>query len=204
MKLTSARSRRAPSPQYTLKRAPVTFTAVANTPYHIAVDGYNGASGTVTLHISALTIMSVPTPSPTGADNIENATTVNNVNMPVVNNASASAQMTEPSHGVGSPARSVWWVWTPISSGSVTIDTSGSSFDTLLAVYSGASPFVSFAGLTTVASNDDAGGTRQSSVTFMAMANTSYYIAVDGYLGATGDIHLHLSDLLGASLPINY
>src|SRR5262245_52493047 len=33
--------------------------------------------------------------------------------------------------------RSVWWTWTAPADGAVTISTAGSSFDTLLAVYTG-------------------------------------------------------------------
>jgi hypothetical protein len=45
-----------------------------------------------------------------------------------------------------------------------------------------------------VASNDDdpAGHTLTSSLTFSAVAGTTYYFAVDGYHGATGNITLNL------------
>ena len=79
-------------------------------------------------------------------------------------------------------------------SGSVTINTFGSNFDTLLAVYSGTSANVLV--LVPVASNDDSGSGRQSSVTFSAVGGTTYYIAVDGYNGATGSITLTLTSLL--------
>ncbi|TXT39234.1 MAG: hypothetical protein FD138_122, partial [Planctomycetota bacterium] len=179
------------------RQSSVTFTAVAGTAYHIAVDGFGNSSGNITLNISAMTSAPAPgVPPGAGADSVGSATVVTSVSMPVVNNSTATSEVGEPYHAGINGGYSVWWLWTPVSGGSVTIDTSGSNFDTLLAVYSGPGVFVSFAGLTPVASNDDSGGTRQSSVTFVATAGTSYYIAVDGYHGAFGDIHLNLSSLL--------
>jgi hypothetical protein len=58
-------------------------------------------------------------------------------------------------------------------------------------VYNG----TSLTGLSTVASNDDdpAGGTLTSAVTFNAVAGQTYWIAVDGYNGATGNITLNVA-----------
>ena len=75
----------------------------------------------------------------------------------------------------------------------LTIDTLGSSFDTLLAVYTG----TSVSSLTAIpgGSNDDspAGGTTTSKVTFAVTAGMTYQIAVDGYGGVSGSITLHLN-----------
>jgi hypothetical protein len=62
----------------------------------------------------------------------------------------------------------------------------GSSFDTVLGVYT-------WNGTTfnSVAQNDDAGSARTSAVVFDTPGNTTYYIAVDGYGGATGSITLN-------------
>ena len=66
-------------------------------------------------------------------------------------NASATKETGEPSHGGNSGGASVWWSWKAPRSDTVTITTSGSSFDTLLGVYTG----TSVSALTTIASNDD-------------------------------------------------
>jgi hypothetical protein len=71
----------------------------------------------------------------------------------------------------------------------VTISTIGSSFDTLLGVYTG----TAISNLVLVASNDDAEGSLQSDVTFQAAAGTTYQIAVDGFDGASGEIVLTLT-----------
>ena len=84
---------------------------------------------------------------------------------------------------------SVWWSWVAPASGPVTISTVGSTFDTLLGVYTG----TNVATLTLVASDDDSGGNTTSLVTFNATAGTEYAIAVDGWHGAQGVITLNVS-----------
>src|SRR5207249_11919057 len=84
-------------------------------------------------------------------------------------NVGATKETGEPNHAGNTGGKSVWWSWTAPSAGSVTIDTRGSGFDTLLGVYTG----TSVSSLTTIASNDDSAGV-QSSVTFNALAGTTY------------------------------
>jgi hypothetical protein len=110
-------------------------------------------------------------------------------------NVGATKESGEPNHAGNSGGASVWWNWTASSNGQMTIDTFGSSFDTLLAVYTG----TSFP-LTNKASNDDSGG-LQSQVVFDVNAGTIYRIAVDGYGGATGNITLNWSLILSDTTP---
>jgi hypothetical protein len=112
------------------------------------------------------------------------------------NNATATKETGEPKHAGNAGGKSLWWTWTAPSSGSVTIDTAGSNFDTLLAVYTGSS--VSALTAVTGGSSDDASSTvTTSKATFNVTAGTVYQIAVDGYAGASGNITLHLN--LGAA-----
>ncbi len=95
-------------------------------------------------------------------------------------NIGATKETNEPNHGQGTGGASVWYKWVPASTGNVTFDTRTTPFDTSLAVYTGGSVGT----LTKVESNDDEdyyGGIYTSRLTFRAIANTSYYIAVDGY-----------------------
>jgi len=79
--------------------------------------------------------------------------------------------------------------WTAVSSGTCTIDTFGSSFDTVLAVYTGDA----LQSLFRVTSNDDA-GRRESKVVFEAVGGVSYHIAVDGFSSTDrGTIAMHVS-----------
>lgn len=96
----------------------------------------------------------------------------------------------EPNHAGNSGGKSVWWKWTAPAAGQFSLDTHGSSFDTLLAVYTGNS----VSALTTIASNDNdgtAGGT--SSLLLQAQAGKEYAIAVDGVSGAAATAILNWS-----------
>ena len=101
-------------------------------------------------------------------------------------NVNASKQEGEPNH-FSAGGRSVWWRFTPFSSGLVTITTAGSNYDTLLAVYTGSA----VNSLTQLAANDDCIG-LQSCVTFFAVAGTTYRIAVDGFNALSGNIQLNV------------
>lgn len=93
--------------------------------------------------------------------------------------------------GVGG-GKTLWWTWKAPSSGTVTITTEGSTFDTVLGVYTG----TSVRSLTQVVANDDennTGAIYTSKVTFSAVAGKTYQIAVDGYKGISGSIKLSLN-----------
>lgn len=106
-------------------------------------------------------------------------------------NVGATLEAGEPEHAGDSGGASAWWSWTAPRSEPTTITTSGSSFDTLLSVYTG----TSISNLTTIAENDDdpEAGDLTSKVVFTAAANQTYQIAVDGYSGASGSIRLNIS-----------
>jgi uncharacterized repeat protein (TIGR01451 family) len=105
-------------------------------------------------------------------------------------NATATKETGEPNHAGVSGGKSVWWSWTAPSSGVIAIDTHGSNFDTLLAVYTGTVVI----GLTSVVSNDNDGSAGNTSgVSFTAEAGTTYQIAVDGVNGAAGMVLLNWS-----------
>ncbi|HEY3323061.1 MAG TPA: PKD domain-containing protein [Planctomycetota bacterium] len=103
-------------------------------------------------------------------------------------NVLATKESGEPNHGGSAGGASVWWSWTAPASGTVTISTAGSNFDTLLGVYTG----TSVSALTKIAGNDDFGSLYTSQVTFSAVAGTTYQIAVDGYAAASGNICLSI------------
>jgi hypothetical protein len=124
-------------------------------------------------------------------DNFANAQVITgNTSSTTGSNVRATKESGEPNHAGDSGGASIWYQWQAPASGSVTIDTAGSNFDTLLGVYTGSS----VSALTTIASNDDennAGGILTSKVVFNAVSGTLYRIAVDGFSGATGNVTLH-------------
>jgi hypothetical protein len=90
---------------------------------------------------------------------------------------------------------SVWYVYTATNNGSISFDTFGSSFDTLLSAYTGTE-----GSLTQVACNDDAGGTLQSQVSFDITSGTTYHFMASGCCrpeeGESGDLVVH-ADVTG-------
>ena len=160
----------------------VTFQAVAGTVYRIAVDGKSGASGnlTITGNFSGVTV---------GNDAFSSAIVCSGPSFTMTgSNVGATKEAGEPSHAGRSSGKSVWWTWTAPGSGKLTLSTSGSTFDTLLAVYTGAA----VSSLRSVASNDDRSlADLTSMVTFSVSAGTRYQIAVDGYGGDSGSIRLN-------------
>jgi serine protease len=94
-------------------------------------------------------------------------------------NVTADREVGERHHVVPTSERSVWWKWTPTTRGLVTIDTLGSGFDTVLAVYAGASSAAQLGAL--VAYDDDiSGAERASRVSFIVGAGQTYHIVVAG------------------------
>jgi subtilisin len=99
-------------------------------------------------------------------------------------NGAATRESGEPDHRSLSESlgeNSVWYSWTAPVSGHVTMDTCLSSFDTMLAVYTGSA----IGSLSQVASDDDACSdvynNSGSKLSFDAVAGTNYRIAVAGF-----------------------
>jgi len=108
--------------------------------------------------------------------------------------AFATKQVGEPNHAGNFGGSSVWFTWTAPGTGTVSLDTCGSNFDTLLAVYTGQL----LSALRSVASNDDSSGllcpfSDWSALTFAATGGTTYRFAADGAWGEGGNLSLRLS-----------
>jgi uncharacterized repeat protein (TIGR01451 family)/uncharacterized delta-60 repeat protein len=121
-------------------------------------------------------------------DNFTNAQVIINASGSILgSNLGATLETGEPVIAGITGGASVWYRWTAPANLAITFQTVNSDFDTLLGVYTGNS----VDGLTLVADNDDASGSLvTSAVIFNAAVGTTYYIAVDGFDGATGNIHL--------------
>jgi len=96
----------------------------------------------------------------------------------LASNKLATLEPGEPMHArAPTPAGSVWWEWTPHRRTPVIVDLAGSSFDTVLAVYTNAT----LQSLREVASVDDSDVKKQGHVIFEAAPGVTYFIAVAGY-----------------------
>jgi hypothetical protein len=169
----------------------VTFRTEPNELYYFAVDGKGGESGS---YIVDGRFHEVP-----GNDNFPFGIDLGGGRdgETTADTTVATRQASEPQHGGQPGGRSVWFRWTPYEAGPMVFDTAGSSFDTLLAAYTGSQ----LGTLTTVASNDDDGGRTTSRIAFNAVAGTTYWIAVDGKGGAGGHAVLNLG---GSNPPNDY
>ena len=87
----------------------------------------------------------------------------------------------------GNQASDITFSYTPPASGFYQIETTGSSFDTILYVRR-----VTCSGME-LACNDDDGGVSQSKLTTFLQAGEPVVIAVDGFGGASGEVNLRLT-----------
>ncbi|HSU53204.1 MAG TPA: lysyl oxidase family protein, partial [Candidatus Dormibacteraeota bacterium] len=137
----------------------------------------------------SLTLTTVPAPpAPPANDSFSTAQAITGSSGNISGNTStATKQSGEPNHAGNAGSASVWFNWTAPSTSPVTFDTTLSSFDTLLAVYTGNN----VSSLTTIASNNDiATNNSRSRLTFTPVSGTVYRIAVDGNNGAKGPFTL--------------
>jgi uncharacterized repeat protein (TIGR01451 family) len=162
--------------------------------YTVVVEDTYGATLSQEALISLNGLIDLP-----GADNFaQRIPIINLLGLISYNNINATSEPGEPMHAGIPGGKSIWFTWTPLLSGVATFDTLGSSFDTLLAVYTGSQ----LTNLSEVASSDDAEPYYRSRVTFNAVAGTTYSIAVDGAYGASGIILLNTAeDILSAPVP---
>ena len=163
----------------------VEFTPVAGTTYMIAVDGKGGSVGSFQLIVEGIA----------SHDDFSQALTLGGrlpVTWGMVSNRFATKQVGEPEHAGDAGGSSVWFKWTAPHSGMVSVDTCEAGFDTLLAVYTGGT----LGALSPIAGNDDGGGSCSpgSKLSFDAVANATYRIAMDGKGGAQGISALHIDE----------
>jgi Big-like domain-containing protein/List-Bact-rpt repeat protein len=148
----------------------------------------NGAGST--FRVDDVSLISYTASDIPANDNFANATLITTNTTLLATNVVASSETGEPKHAGKIGGHSVWWKWVAPGNGEMAITTAGSTFNTLLAVYTG----TSLNGLKQVAANDDvntSGGGFTSRVKFLVSAGTEYEIAVDGKNGDTGIAHLN-------------
>jgi len=155
----------------------IEFEIVNGTTYHISIDGDNDNVGTVVLNWQ----LKIPAVNDDFADSEEvfgNSGTVNGANW------FATLEVDEPENPVNDGGASIWYNWTPSSSGDTVISTDGSGFDTIMALYTG----TALNNLVLIDADDDGGEGSRSLIEFTAVAGTTYHISVDGYSGREGTV----------------
>ena len=98
----------------------------------------------------------------------------------------ATLEVGEPMHAGDTGGSSVWFSWTPNFTGTAFVNTFNSDFDTLLEARDPSTNVV-------LAANDDGSGSvaGPSVICFPVTKGSTVLLVADGYLGASG--HLHLS-----------
>lgn len=116
--------------------------------------------------------------------------------LPVVQGANGpytnvGANSSLPAWACGPGGADLWFVYLAPAAGSLTVDTCGSGFDTMIEVFDGS------CGGASLACNDDSCSTQSSVTVTVAMCN-AYYIRVGGYDGVTGAFTLNVDGPAGA------
>jgi chitodextrinase len=121
-------------------------------------------------------------------DDFANATVIDPAALPfsdVVDNTQATVQSGEHQYCSNAP-RTVWWSFSPATSGVYSVDMNGSSFfDTAATVYQ--QDGSGLGGLTEIRCNAFPGN-----VSFAAQAGKTYYIQADDYFNGGGSLHLNV------------
>ena len=165
----------------------VTFVSDGSTTYLIMVEGFDANSGNFTLDITC--------EEPLENDFCEGALPIACGETITGSTEGATPDSGAPEcSGVSITAPGVWYSFTD-DSGLVTdytVSLCDSDYDTKVSVYSG-----DCGTLVCEAGNDDACGTTglQSEVAFQGDGNTTYYILVHGFGGATGNYSLNVDCL---------
>ncbi len=157
------------------------------------VTATNTATGTPT---GSTPVLATSTPAPTYTpvvlpnDNAGSAVVVNY--LPFVQAIDTTTKTLEPGEPqpCASMGKTVWYTisspGSPPYSGSITVDTLGSDFNTAIAVYTYAGGPLP-ASLVNVACNDDAAA-QQARLTFTASPGIVYYVQAGGSSGASGNL----------------
>lgn len=100
----------------------------------------------------------------------------------------------------GTGRASVWFRWTALANGTLTVTSKDSSYDTTMALYSG----TSFANLTALSQNDDEDFANQvytSRVSAPVKVGQTYLVNASGYGGDSGDLKLAYSLAVDPTQP---
>jgi hypothetical protein len=175
----------------------LTFTATQGQSYLIRIGGFAGATGAGTVRV----ISPNCGPVPPANDDCANAAWIA---AGAAQTGSTALATNDGTANCGSSASSpdVWFKYRPATSGTVTVITCGSNYDTVVSAHSG-----NCGALTQLACNDDdntcASNGLASRITFNGVAGTTYRIRVSGYANGTGNYSILVTGGGGVIPPAN-
>lgn len=153
----------------------MTVPCVAGATYHICAGGSGGASGDLWVRARAVALANDTSAKPvalTDAVYYEE------------NTVTATDDSGLPCSYNGTVYKGVWFTYTAVRTGTLTVDTCPSTFDTKMEMFSG-----SYGSLDSLGCNDDACG-LQSMMSLPCVLGTTYYICAGGFDGASGNLQI--------------
>lgn len=162
------------------RQSSLAATVSAGTTYLVRVSGYNGATGSYTLNVGFSAAVP-PNDDCSSAIAIGNGTYAGSTTCGVTDGTTTC--------GTSDLSPDVWYVYVPVADGALSVDTCGSSYDTVISVHSGCPGTPG----DTLACDDDGCGYPNSALSVPVSALTPYYIRVSGYNGSFGNFVLNTS-----------
>ncbi len=160
----------------------VVFAATAGTTYYFQVGGVAGGTGSLTFNLA---VSSVIAPA---NDNFANAVNTSYTTY-AQSTAGAALEPTEQRPCGDQIGATVWYRHVPGANGTLTATTAGSGFDTVLAVYTGAS----LPTLAMLSCDDDGGPGLTSQLSLSVTSGAIYYLQIGGWDNASGSLTFRLS-----------
>jgi hypothetical protein len=112
----------------------------------------------------------------------------------IFNTTYATVDTNEPPHCGVSGGVSYWLIYQPPTNGTITLDTIGSGYDTVMEVYTYNGSLTGYPDLISIACDNDGAGTNGASrVQFAVVKSRPYVVAVEGVNGARGTAWLNYS-----------
>jgi hypothetical protein len=170
-------------------RAYVEFNVLAGTTYHVQAGGYQGATGT--LGLGARYVSGGPPLGCTGNDLRANPCVI--PSPPYANRQSTVGFGVSPGDpACGDLGASAWFSYEFIAPPkALHVDTLGSDFDAMLAVYADVAGT-----LVQVGCDDDSAGDQQARVDVLQLPVLRYYIQAGGAAGASGTLQVNVQELV--------
>ena len=182
----------------------ITWSFTQGTVYSLQVDGVNGATGNVSITLTAACVLRALTEADIAGDSIASPISVSlsglGAQTLAATTVGATREVGEPVlfPGLGESA-SIWFSWTAPCAGVLRVSTAGSLFNTVLGVYShihnATSSLAPFGSMALLTNNDNCTVESTTSCVSVTVASPGarYQVKVDGAAGAQGPVAIAFS-----------
>jgi hypothetical protein len=109
----------------------------------------------------------------------------------IFNTTQATTDANEPEHCGVVGGSSYWLTYQPPANGTLTLDTIGSTYDTVMEAYTYNAPPAGYQDLISIQCDNNGGGGTASRVQFSVVKSRQYAVVVDGVNGARGVAYLN-------------